>query len=206
MKQRFTEINERIRRACDDAGRDPHNVTLIAVTKTRNVDQIREAMDLGITHFGENRVQEALEKWPAVKGDNTLHLIGPLQSNKVKQASQIFDILHTMDRVSLWEEMHKERWTPPFFVQVNTGEEPQKSGVLPSELETLLHAIDSTHLCGLMCIPPVDDSASPHFAFLNRLAKQHGLPQLSMGMSNDFEAAIRCGATHIRIGSLLFEG
>lgn len=204
IAQNLSEIKDRICRACEDAERDPADVTVIAVTKTRTVDQIKETIDAGIIHFGENRVKEALEKWPDLKGDHvTLHLIGPLQTNKVKQAKEIFDVLHTLDRSTLLDEMQKQGWVPPSFVQVNTGEEEQKSGLMPLELRGFMTGLASKPK-GLMCIPPVNDNPSHHFAFLARLARKYELPSLSMGMSDDYEAAIRCGATHIRIGSALF--
>lgn len=204
MKQRLADITDRITRACDDAGRDPTSVTLIAVSKNRDADALKEALDLGLRHFGENRVQEAAEKWPDLKTDSlTLHLIGPLQTNKVKQAAGIFDVLHTLDRASLADELLRTGWTPPCFVQVNTGEEEQKSGLAPDALAGFL-AETTLKPQGLMCIPPVDAPAALHFALLATLAKRAGLPQLSMGMSDDFESAIRCGATHIRVGSALF--
>lgn len=205
MKQRLADIHDRIERACDEVERDPSAVTLIAVTKYTTTDKIKEALDLGLRHYGENRVQDAMEKWLELKAkDVTLHMIGPLQSNKVKQAASLFDALHTLDRASLAQEMIKAQWTPSCFIQVNTGEEEQKSGVAPRDLEALLKDLPhQPH--GLMCIPPQDDVPSLHFALLATLARRHGLSHLSMGMSADFEAAIRCGATHIRLGSALFD-
>jgi pyridoxal phosphate enzyme (YggS family) len=205
VKQRLSDINEKIKRACEDAKRDPSSVTLIAVTKYTSVDKIKQALDLGLRHFGENRVQDACERWPALKAKGvTLHMIGPLQSNKVKQSASLFDVLHTLDRVSLAEDMLRADWTPPCFVQVNTGEEAQKSGVSPQDLDALLRELPFAPQ-GLMCIPPQNDPPSLHFALLATLAGRHGLTQLSMGMTADFEAAIRCGATHIRLGSALFD-
>ncbi len=205
MKQRLADITDRITRACDDVRRDPSGVTLIAVSKNRDADTIKRALDLGLSHFGENRVQEAIEKWPALKSSGvSLHLIGPLQTNKVKQASAIFDVLHTLDRPALVEELVRTGWAPPCFVQVNTGEEEQKSGLAPDELAAFLKDCPLKPQ-GLMCIPPVDAPAALHFALLATLAKRHFLTSLSMGMSDDFESAIRCGATHIRVGSALFQ-
>ncbi len=205
MQQRLKDISDRIENACAFAGRDPDDVTMIAVTKNRNIDQIKQLIDCGVTHFGENRVQEASEKWDALKSDDqTLHMIGALQSNKVKQASALFDVLHTLDRPSLLKEMIKENWHPSCFIQVNTGHEDQKSGITPHDLEVFIASIPFD-INGLMCIPPQDEPASLHFALLNNLARHHKAHALSMGMSNDFEAAIKCGATHIRLGRILFE-
>lgn len=204
MKHRLDTIHDRIRRACDAASRDPAEVTLVAVSKTQRPDAIKAAMDLGLTHFGENRVQEAQEKWPGLLQSGVkLHMIGPLQTNKVKQASALFDTLHTLDRPTLAAAMTAANWHPPCFVQVNIGEEPQKSGVAPADLAAFLQTL-SFPIQGLMCIPPYGDMPVPHFTLLKNLAVRHGLSRLSMGMSGDFEAAIRCGATHIRVGSALF--
>ena len=205
MKQRLADISDKIARACESVKRDPFSVTLIAVTKYVQEDAIKQALDLGLRHFGGNRVQHAAAKWPALKQDDVvLHMIGKLQSNKMKQAAQIFDVLHTLDRLSLAEEMQRLNWVPPCFVQVNTGEEDQKSGVRPQDLEALLEDLPIKPQ-GLMCIPSVDEPPALHFALLATLARRHGLPQLSMGMSADFESALRCGATHIRLGSVLFD-
>ncbi len=197
MKQRLADIRARIARSCDDVKRDPASITLVAVTKYATNDAVKQALDLGLTHFGENRVQDAGERWAGLKTPGiTLHLIGPLQTNKVKQAVSFFDVLHTLDRPSLDAELAKEDWAKPTFVQVNTGEEDQKSGLLPRDLDAFLKDAQ-TPVQGLMCIPPVDAPASLHFALLANLAKRSGLAMLSMGMTNDFENAIRCGATHI---------
>ncbi len=205
MKQRLKDIRTRIEQACTFAGRDPSSVTLIAVTKNRDVDVIKKLIDHGVTHFGENRVQEALDKWPDLKTDAlNLHIIGPLQSNKVKQAATLFDALHSLDRPSLLKAMINENWTPQCFVQVNTGAEDQKGGVLPNDLDAFLSDIPFD-VAGLMSIPPKDEPASLHFALLNNLVKANQLTALSMGMSEDFEAAIKCGATHIRLGRILFD-
>ena len=189
------------------------STTLIAVSKTHGADQIRPLLEAGHRVFGENRVQEALAKWPALKAEFPgieLHLIGPLQTNKTKEAVGLFDAIHTLDRVkladSLKSEIERSGRSPTLFVQVNTGEEPQKTGVLPKDAPLLIaYAREAgLPLKGLMCIPPADVEPSPHFALLSKMAKAHDLPLLSMGMSADFETAIRFGATHVRVGSALF--
>jgi pyridoxal phosphate enzyme (YggS family) len=186
---------------------------LVAVSKTVTADGIREALAAGQRLFGENRVQEALGKFPALKADYPdlkLHLIGPLQTNKVKEAMALFDAIETLDRVKLADALAAERdkgmKCSRLFIQVNTGEEPQKAGVLPGELEALFAHARSLDLPveGLMCIPPAADDAAPHFAFLLKRARDLGLTQLSMGMSGDFELAIKFGATHVRVGSAIF--
>ena len=187
---------------------------LVAVAKTHGPERIRPALEAGHRIFGENRVQEALAKWPALKQeypDIELHLIGPLQTNKVRDAVALFDAIHTLDRPklasSLKDEAARTGKAPALFVQVNTGEEPQKAGVAPPDARTLITlARDELGLPveGLMCIPPVDDEPSPHFALLRKLAGENGLPFLSMGMSGDFETAIRFGATHVRVGTAIF--
>ncbi len=186
---------------------------LVAVSKTVNEAGIREALDCGQRLFGENRVQEAQGKFPPLKAefpDLMLHLIGPLQTNKVKEAMALFDAIQTLDRTRLADALAVERdktgKCPRLFVQVNTGEEPQKAGVMPVETEALIaHARKlELPLVGLMCIPPVEDDVAPHFAFLAKLARDNGLGELSMGMSGDFEMAVRFGATHVRVGSAIF--
>ncbi len=186
---------------------------LVAVSKTVDAAGIREALAAGQRRFGENRVQEAAGKFPALKAeypDLELHLIGPLQSNKAKDAMALFDVIETLDRVKLADALAAERdkgsKCPRLFIQVNTGEEPQKAGVLPADLDGLfVHARGlGLPVEGLMCIPPVDDDAAPHFAFLLKRARDLGLGNLSMGMSGDFELAIRFGATHVRVGSAIF--
>lgn len=190
------------------------STTLIAVSKTHGAEHIRPLLEAGQRDFGENRVQEALAKWPALKDDYpdiVLHLIGPLQTNKVREAVALFDAIHTLDRPKLADalkaELARSGRTPTLFVQVNTGEEEQKAGVSPAEAPALIaHSRDALSLPvqGLMCIPPVEDEPAPHFALLAKLAGRHRLPLLSMGMSADFETAIRFGATHVRVGSALF--
>jgi pyridoxal phosphate enzyme (YggS family) len=186
---------------------------LVAVSKTVAETGIREALAAGQRRFGENRVQEAQAKFPALKADYPdleLHLIGPLQSNKAQDAMALFDVIETLDRAKLVEALAAERdrgaKCPRLFIQVNTGEEPQKAGVLPADLEALVAHARALQLPleGLMCIPPVDDDAAPHFAFLLQRARDLGLDNLSMGMSGDFELAIKFGATHVRVGSAIF--
>jgi len=186
---------------------------LVAVSKTVNEAGVREAIACGQRLFGENRVQEAQGKFPQLKAefpDLVLHLIGPLQTNKVKDAAALFDAIQTLDRTRLADALAAERdksgKCPQLFMQVNTGEEPQKAGVLPAETEALIVYARKLELplIGLMCIPPVEDDVAPHFAFLAKLAKENGLNELSMGMSGDFEMAVRFGATHVRVGSAIF--
>jgi pyridoxal phosphate enzyme (YggS family) len=187
------------------------STTLIAVSKTHSADQIRPLLEAGHRVFGENRVQEAQGKWPALRAqypDIELHLIGPLQTNKVRDAVDLFDAIHTLDRPRLadvlWTEIARSGRAPTLFAQVNTGEEPQKAGVAPKDAPALIAAARDLPLNGLMCIPPVDVEPAPHFALLSKIAKETGLPLLSMGMSADFEMAIKFGATHVRVGSALF--
>lgn len=208
------DILRRIGEAARRAGRDPASVRLIAVSKTFGPDAIRPVIAAGQRHFGENRVQEAKAKWPDLKRetpDLVLHLIGPLQSNKAHEAVALFDAIHSIDRDkiarAIADEQRRQGKRLELYVQVNTGEEPQKAGVRPREARAFVElcrnqlALD---IAGLMCIPPVDEEASVHFAFLAKLAKELGLARLSMGMSDDFEAAIRLGATDVRIGSAIF--
>ena len=214
VQTRLTEVQDRIASAAREAGRDPASVRLIAVSKTFEADHIRPVLDAGHRTFGENRVQEAKGKWPALRGQYPgvdLHLIGPLQSNKAKDAVALFDAIHTIDRPriaeALAEEMAKQGKRLQLFLQVNTGEEPQKAGVPPKEAADLLRLCREElklDIAGLMCIPPVDEEPGVHFAFLAKLARELGLPQLSMGMSADFETAITFGATHVRVGSQIF--
>ena len=185
----------------------------MAVSKTHGPDAILPVLDEGHRTFGENRVQEAQGKWPALKQrfpDIQLHLIGPLQSNKTREAVELFDAIHTLDRPKLAHalkaEIERVGRSPSLFIQVNTGEEPQKAGVSPADappLITLAREL-ALPLKGLMCIPPADEPPAPHFALLQKLAREHALPWLSMGMSSDFETAIKFGATHVRVGSAVF--
>ncbi|HET7335898.1 MAG TPA: YggS family pyridoxal phosphate-dependent enzyme [Rhizomicrobium sp.] len=210
----LSDIVARIESARKAALKPAANVTLIAVSKTHDAARIRPLLAAGQRVFGENRVQEAQAKWPKLReefADIQLHLIGPLQTNKVKDAVALFDVIHTLDRPKLAGALKKEfaaaGKTCPLFVQVNTGEEEQKAGIAPSDAKDFVaYAKGELGLpvIGLMCIPPVDDEPSPHFAFLRKLAGECGLEHLSMGMSADFETAIRFGASHVRVGSALF--
>ena len=189
------------------------STTLVAVTKTHGADRIRPALEGGHRIFGENRVQEAARKWPELKAEYAgieLHLIGPLQTNKAKDAVHLFDVIQTLDRPKLAQalaaEVARSGRSPRLFVQVNTGEEPQKAGASPTQTPELIKLARDLGLAvvGLMCIPPVNHVPAPHFALLREIAKAHGLAQLSMGMSDDFETAIRFGATHVRVGTAIF--
>lgn len=207
-------ILARIALARKAALRPAPSTTLIAVAKTHGAERIRPLLEAGQRGFGENRVQEAIAKWPGLKRefpDIALHLIGPLQTNKVREAVGLFDAIHSLDRPRLADALKSELArtgnAPTLFVQVNTGEEAQKAGVAPRDAAGLIsYAREELGLPvkGLMCIPPMDQEPAPHFALLAKLAKEHGLPFLSMGMSADFETAIRFGATHVRVGSALF--
>jgi hypothetical protein len=210
---RLKEVRARIAQAARDAERDPSEVTLVAVSKTFEADDVLPAIEAGQRVFGENRVQEAKGKWPALKErfpDIELHLIGPLQTNKVKEAVALFDVIESVDRpklaAALAGEMQKTGRRLACFVQVNTGAEPQKAGVLPKETVAFVLSCRALGLdvAGLMCIPPVDDEAALHFALLAKLARDCGLQQLSMGMSGDYPAAVLLGATHVRVGSAIF--
>ena len=207
------QIKARIAAAAEKAGRDPQTITLIAVSKVQPDDRVVAVLDAGQRVFGENYVQEAQGKWPdwqACFPDVQLHMIGPLQSNKAKAAVGLFDAIHTLDRMSLAKKLAvqiaEQGRAPQLFVQVNTGDEPQKAGILVDELPGFLAACRDLGLSpeGLMCIPPESEDPVPHFRLLRRLAQENGLPLLSMGMSADFEAAIAEGATHIRVGSAIF--
>jgi len=199
--------------AAHTAGRSAADVTLVAVSKTHGPETIREALAAGQRVFGENRVQEAEAKWPALKAefpDIVLHLIGPLQTNKVKQAVALFDVIETVDRDKLVRELAKEikkqGRNPACYIQVNTGEEDQKAGVLPDDTDKLAAAAREAGLnvVGLMCIPPVDEEPSLHFALLREIARRNGLEKLSMGMSGDYEVAVAFGATSVRVGTAIF--
>ena len=216
---RLAEVRGRIELACQDAGRATGDVQLIAVSKTFEAEHIAPVIAAGQRLFGENRVQEAKGKWPTLREgrpDIELHLIGPLQSNKVREALALFDVIQTLDRESLAKELAKEiargvaeggRPAPRLLVQVNTGEEPQKAGVTPAELPELLRLCRDElklDIAGLMCIPPVEEEPAIHFAFLAKLAAEQGLKGLSMGMSDDYETAVAFGATYVRVGSAIF--
>ncbi|WP_374647110.1 YggS family pyridoxal phosphate-dependent enzyme [Tabrizicola sp.] len=209
----LAEITARLRAAEAAAGRAPGSVTLIAVSKVQPAERVTAVLDQGHRVFGENYVQEAAAKWPAWRAQYPgvqLHMIGPLQTNKAKQAVDLFDAIHTLDRPSLAQKLANLQQSrgslPQLFVQVNTGEEPQKAGVLPADLAPFLRDCRGMGLApsGLMCIPPEDAESTPHFALLARMAADHGLANLSMGMSHDFESAVAQGATHIRVGSAIF--
>ncbi|MGH6682566.1 MAG: YggS family pyridoxal phosphate-dependent enzyme [Pseudolabrys sp.] len=208
------QVHADIARACKDAGRDVTSVTLVAVSKTFGAEEIEPVIGAGQRVFGENRVQEAKAKWPPLLAKNAglvLHLIGPLQSNKVREAVALFDAIHSVDRPSLCEalakEIDKQGCSPLLFVEINTGAEPQKAGVLPQDADGFLdkcRAGFGLTISGLMCIPPFDDAPAPHFALTAKIAQRNGLKLLSMGMSADFATAIMFGATHIRVGSAIF--
>ena len=212
--ERLADVRRRIAAAAGTAGRDPASVELVAVTKTFGPESILPVLEAGHRLFGENRVQEAKAKWPALRArfpDLELHLIGSLQSNKARDAVALFDAIHTIDRPKIAQavaqEMARQGKRLKLFIEVNTGEEPQKAGVMPKEAAQLLrHCRDDLKLeiAGLMCIPPHDEEAGVHFAFLAKLAGDWGLKELSMGMSADFETAIAFGATCVRVGSEIF--
>jgi pyridoxal phosphate enzyme (YggS family) len=207
-------VLKRIAKSRDDAIAPAAQTQLVAVAKTHGAERILPVLDAGHRIFGENRVQEAKAKWPALRAryaDIELHLVGPLQSNKAREAVALFDVIESLDRPKLAEALAAEieRAGKPIrlFVQVNTGEEAQKAGVAPREaLAFVRHARDALRLpvTGLMCIPPLSENPAPHFALLQKLAREGGLSELSMGMSEDFETAIRFGATHVRIGTAIF--
>jgi PLP dependent protein len=211
---RLAEVENRIAAAARAASRDPASIHLIAVTKTFPAEAILPVLDAGHRVFGENRVQEAKAKWPALRQRFPgvgLHLIGSLQSNKAREAVALFDAIHTIDRPKIVHavagEMAKQGKRLKLFIEVNTGEEPQKGGVLPREAAQLVHLCRAElklDIAGLMCIPPQDEEAAIHFAFLAKLAEELGLRELSMGMSADFETAIAFGATHVRVGTQIF--
>lgn len=211
---RLAEVRRRIAQACGEAGRDPAGVTLVAVSKTFAADAIAPVIAAGQHVFGENRVQEAKGKWPDLKAghpDVALHLIGPLQSNKAKEAVALFDAIHSVDRASLCtalaKEIARQGRAPLLFVEINTGAEPQKAGILPEAADEFLRECRETHgltISGLMCIPPFEEPPAPHFALTAKIAARNGLTLLSMGMSADYELAIRFGATHVRVGTAIF--
>lgn len=207
------DIRARIDKAAREAGRDPAGITLIAISKVQPLERVESVLAAGHRTFGENRVQEAAGKWPDFRARYQgveLHLVGPLQTNKARQAVELFDAIHSLDRQRLANTLarlaQETGRCPELFVQVNTGEEPQKSGVLPADTDALVEecrALD-LDLRGLMCIPPFDEEPSLHFALLAKIAERNGLSGLSMGMSGDFETAIRLGATVVRVGTALF--
>lgn len=210
---RLRETEAAIARAARDCGRDPASVTLVCVTKTFPAETVAPLLAAGHRVFGENRVQEAMGKWPALRADYpdvSLHLIGPLQSNKTREAVALFDVIESVDREKIAQalaaEMARSGRRPRLFVQVNTGAEPQKAGVPPHDADAFLASCRDKFgltISGLMCVPPVDEQAAPHFALLADIATRNGLRELSMGMSSDFEIAIQLGATYVRVGSAI---
>lgn len=209
----LSEITAQIRQAELDHSRPEGSVELIAVSKVQPNERVEDVLKQGHRVFGENRVQEAAGKWPDFKAEFSrvsVHLIGPLQSNKARQAFELFDAIHSLDRPKLattFARLAQELGhCPDFFIQVNTGQEPQKAGILPADTDSFVEECRKLDLPvkGLMCIPPVDEEASLHFALLAKMAKRNGLNGLSMGMSGDFETAISFGATHVRVGSAIF--
>jgi PLP dependent protein len=210
----LARVRAEIAAACREAGRDASAVTLIAVSKTHSPEAIAPVIAAGQRVFGENRVQEAKAKWPALRAAHRgteLHLIGPLQSNKAKEAVALFDAIHAVDRPSIAEalarEITRQGRHPLLFVEVNTGEEPQKAGVKPQDADAFIKTCREAYgltIGGLMCIPPFEEAPAPHFALTARIAARNGLKLLSMGMSADFATAIAFGATHVRIGSAIF--
>ena len=211
---RLADVQMRIARAARDCGRDPASVALVCVTKTIAAERIAPVIGRGCRDFGENRVQEATQKWPGLRDlapDLSLRLIGPLQTNKVREAVKLFDVIETVDRaklaVEIAREIERSGKTPRLNIQVNIGMEAQKAGVLPADADELIrHCRQDLGLTidGLMCIPPVDQQASPYFALLAKIARRNGISRLSMGMTSDFELAIQLGATEVRVGSAIF--
>ncbi|MDD7909514.1 YggS family pyridoxal phosphate-dependent enzyme [Pseudovibrio exalbescens] len=211
---RLNSVREAIAKAEKDAGREAGSVTLIAVSKTFDADHIRPVLSAGQRVFGENKVQEAMKKWPELRDEFDaveLHLIGPLQSNKAKEAVQTFDVIHSVDRdkiaKALKAEMEKQGKHPRLYIQVNTGEENQKAGIAPQDADAFIAKCRDEYgltIEGLMCIPPVDEAPGMHFALLEKIARRNGLDKLSMGMSADYEIAVKHLATHVRVGSAIF--
>ncbi len=211
---RLKEVKDNIGKAEKDAERPSGSVTLIAVSKTFEASAIKPVLEAGQRVFGENRVQEAMGKWPELLEEFVgveLHLIGPLQSNKAKEAVQTFDVIHTVDRdkiaKALKAEMDKQGKAPKLFIQVNTGEEEQKAGIPPKEADAFIAKCRDEYgleIEGLMCIPPVEEAPGMHFALLEKIARRNGLEKLSMGMSSDYQIAVQHGATHVRVGSAVF--
>ena len=211
---RLADVTGRIAEAARASGRSPSDVTLVAVSKTHGADRVRELLEVGHRVFGENRVQEAEGKFPELKAacpDLELHLIGPLQTNKARDAVALFDVIQSVDRdrlaAALVKEMERLGRRPACYIQVNTGEEAQKAGILPKDVDAFVVLCRYQYklpVVGLMCIPPVDEEPALHFALLAKMAARNGLAKLSMGMSADYETAVRMGATHVRVGSALF--
>ena len=214
IAKNLSQITAQLMTALHDAGRATADCILVAVSKTKSSDQIRAAIAAGQMVFGENKLQEAEDKWPAIKEDHPgveLRMIGPLQSNKVRKALQLFDVIETLDRPKLARAIARiaveEGAVPRLYIQVNTGEEPQKAGVSPADVPSFLGLCRDDlglKIEGLMCIPPHDEEPAMHFALLEKLARENGVEKLSMGMSGDFETAARLGATSVRVGSAIF--
>jgi PLP dependent protein len=214
VESRLARVRQEMECACIEAGRAPDSVSLVAISKTFTAGAILPVLHEGQRVFGENRVQEARAKWPTLRdrfSDVELHLVGPLQSNKAKEAVQLFDAIHAVDRASLCaalaKEIQRQGRAPVLFVEINTGAESQKSGVLPEAADDFLKACRDTYglaIAGLMCIPPVNEAPAPHFALTAKIAARNGLRLLSMGMTADFPMAIRFGATHVRVGTAIF--
>jgi hypothetical protein len=210
----LAKVRGEIARACVQAGRDPATVTLVAIAKTFGAAAVEPVIAQGQRVFGENRVQEAKAKWPPLReryGGLELHLVGPLQSNKAKEAVAMFEAIHSLDRPSLAEalakEIAKQGRKPALFIELNTGAEPQKSGVLPEQADGFVAACRNRYaleIAGLMCLPPAGEAPAPHFALTAKIARRNGLAFLSMGMSADFPIAIQFGATHVRVGTAIF--
>ncbi len=210
----LARLRARLNAAASEAGRDGGAITIVAVTKQHGIERIMPLLEAGHRVFGENRVQEASSKWPGLKAqyrDIELHLIGPLQTNKAKEAVALFDVIETLDRTKLANalaaEMAAQGRTPRLFAQINTGEEPQKAGVAPAEADSFVEECRCDRglaIEGLMCIPPADEAPAPHFALLAKIARRNRLDLLSMGMSGDYETAAQLGATHVRIGTEIF--
>jgi PLP dependent protein len=210
----LAEVRRDIEAACREAGRDPAGVTLVAISKTFGAEAIEPVIAAGQRVFGENRVQEAKAKWPpllACHDGLALHLVGPLQSNKARDAVGLFDAIHSLDRdglaAALAKEMARQSRRPALFVEINTGAEPQKAGVLPQDADGFIAACRERHglaIAGLMCIPPFEEAPAPHFALTAQIARRNELSLLSMGMSADFKIAIAFGATHVRVGTAIF--
>lgn len=214
IAQNLAAVKAKIAAAARACGRDPAAVALVCVSKTHDAAAIRPALEAGHRAFGENRVQEAEEKWPALRQafpDIELHLVGPLQTNKIRKAVQLFDAIESVDRervaVQLAREIATQKRPVGVFVQINTGEEEQKAGVAPAEADAFIALCRDRlglRVRGLMCIPPADDEPAPHFALLAKIAQRNGLAELSMGMSGDYETAVRFGATSVRVGTAIF--
>ena len=214
VADKLNAVRAEIAEVCREAGRTPESVTLVAVSKTFGGEAIEAAIAAGQRVFGENRVQEAKAKWPELRERHSgleLHLVGPLQSNKAREAVALFDCIHTVDRpkiaAALAEEIARQGRRPRLFIEINTGAEPQKAGVLPENADAFIAECRERHglsIEGLMCIPPLDEAPAPHFALTEKIAKRNALALLSMGMSADFTSAIRFGATHVRVGTAIF--